>query len=99
MKITGTPQMTILQSGESLKVLQVTGREGMSMPEHFSTMEAVIIIQKGSAILKMKGNEYLLLQNQSFIIPGGENHTLSIKEQFQATVIMGNDSEIKFVNL
>lgn len=99
MKIIDTPQMKILHSGKSFKVLQVTGSEGMMMPKHFCTKEAVIIIQKGSAILKMKGNEYLLKQDESFVIPEGENHSLSIKEQFQASVIMEIASEIKFVNL
>lgn len=98
MEIKSTPQMTIARSGRSFKVLEVTGSEGMSMPDHFSTKEAVIIIQRGSAILKIKGNEHLLMLHQSFIIPGGEHHTLTIKEDFQAAVIMEIDSEIKFVN-
>ena len=98
MKIIDTPQIAILHSGNSAKVLQVTGNEGMDMPEHFCTKEAVIIIQKGSAILKMNGIEYSLIRDQSFIIPGGTTHMLSIKESFQAIVIMSIDSEIKFVN-
>lgn len=98
MKIIDTPQVTILQSGNSVKVLQVTGDEGMNMPEHFCTKEAVIIIQKGSAVLKMNGKEYSLIQAQSFIIPAGTGHTLSIKERFRAIVMMSIDSEIKFVN-
>ena len=98
MKTTGTPQMTILQSGKSFKVLQVTGSEGMSMADHFSTKEAVLMIQIGSAMLKIKNEEHLLTQHQSFIIPAGEHHTLTLNENFQATVIMEIDSEIKFVD-
>jgi quercetin dioxygenase-like cupin family protein len=98
MKTTGTPQMTILRSGKSFKVLQVTGSEGMSMPDHFSTKEAVLMIQIGSATLKINGEEHLLTKHQSFIIPTAEHHTLILKEKFQAIVIMEVDSEIKFVN-
>ncbi len=96
--IEGLPQMVILHTGKSLKVLHVTGSEGMSMPEHISTKEAVIIIQKGSAVITMKGNDYPLQEHESMIIPGGEKHTLRITEDFQAQVIMETDSHIKFIN-
>lgn len=92
------PKMIILHTGKSLKVLQVTGGEGMSMPEHISTKEAVVIIQNGSAVITMKGNDYLLKKHESMIIPGGEKHTLRITEDFQAQVIMETDSQIKFIN-
>ena len=98
MKIRDTPQIVILQSGDSVKVLQVTGKEGMVIPEHFCTKEAVLVIQKGSAILKMDGKECSLTRDQSFIIPGGTNHILNITEGFQAIVMMSIESEIKFVN-
>lgn len=97
MTITDTPQMTILQTGKSFKVLQVTGSEGMTMPQHISTKEAVVTVQKGSAMLKINGNEHLLTQHQSFVIPAGEPHSLTIKENFQAVAVMATDSEIKFV--
>jgi quercetin dioxygenase-like cupin family protein len=98
MKIIETPQMTILHTGLSFKVFQVTGQEGMCIPEHFSTKEAVIIIQKGSAVLRIKGRDHALQQYDSFIIPASEKHMLTIKKDFQANVIMENDSQIKFVN-
>lgn len=98
MKTKRTPHMTILQSGKSFKVLQITGSEGMSMPDHFSTKEAVVIIQNGSAMLKIGGEENLLTQSQSFVIPAGEHHSLTLNENFLAYVIMEIDSEIKFVN-
>jgi quercetin dioxygenase-like cupin family protein len=96
--IESPPQMAILHTGKLLKVLQVTGIAGMRMPEHISTKEAVIIIQKGSAVITMKGNDYLLQKHESMIIPGGEKHTLRITEDFQAHVIMETDSQIKFIN-
>ena len=91
--------MTILRTGNLFKILQVTGSAGMRMPEHYCTQEAIIIVQLGSAILTMNGIEYALQQDQPFIIPGGENHTLRLTENFQAIVIMKIDSEIKFNKL
>lgn len=64
------------------------------MPEHISTKEAVIIVQKGTAILKMKGIDHVLKVNESFIVPSGEKHGLQITEDFQAFVIMESGSEI-----
>ena len=98
MKIKETPQIIIRQSGKSVKVLQVTGKEGMSIPEHFCTKEAVLVVQEGTAILTMNGKETALTRDQSFIIPGGKKHALNMKEEFQAVVIMDIDSEIKFHN-
>ncbi len=92
------PQMTVLQTGKSFKVLQVTGTEGMYMPEHCSTMEAAIVVQKGSAVLGINGKEYALKNDMSFIIPAGEYHTLHLQEDFQAIVIMERSSEIEFDN-
>lgn len=90
--------MIRLEFGNTFKVLQVNGGAGMIMPEHSSTKEAVIIVQKGAAILKLKGREHKLNLNKSFIVPAGEIHELQITEDFQAIVIMENDSQVKFIN-
>ena len=99
MTITEAPQISILLTGDSFKVLQVRASAGMLMPEHFCTQEAVILVQKGSAILAMGGSEYPLKRDQSFIIPAGKRHTLRIVEDFESVVMMQIDSEIKFSNV
>jgi quercetin dioxygenase-like cupin family protein len=91
------PQTTILHIGKVFKVLRVTGNKGTSMPDHYCTHEAVITVQDGSAILRMSGTEYPILKSQSFIIPSGENHSLMLKDDFEAIVILKLDAEIKFV--
>lgn len=98
MKLKNNPERRPLKLGNVFKVLQVTGNTGMKMLEHISTKEAVIIVQKGTAILKMKGVNHELKLNESFIVPKGIKHELQITENFQAIVIMENDSEIKFIN-
>lgn len=92
------PKLDLLQTGESLKIFKVTGSKGMKMPEHISTEEAVVIVQKGSALLNMEGKEYLLKTNDTFLIPAAKKHELSIIEDFQTKVVMGIDSEIQFTN-
>jgi quercetin dioxygenase-like cupin family protein len=98
MKTQNIPQMTVLHTGKSSKVLEVTGSRGMCMPEHISTKEAVVIVQKGSATLKMAGKEFLLKKDDSFLIPAAEKHTLTITEDFKSCVVMSIDSEIQFIN-
>lgn len=99
MKSQNRPEMTPLKVGSTFKVFQVTGSFGMSMPEHISTKEAVVIVQRGSAILKMKGVDHLLKLNDSFIVPAGVQHELQLTDDFQAVVIMEVDSEIKFITI
>lgn len=96
METVEKPSLAISQKGRTFKVLEVTGSEGMSMPEHYCTSEAVLIIDRGSAVLNLLGKEYALKQHDSLIIPQGERHTLSISDDFQSHVVMKVDAEIKF---
>lgn len=98
MNLQTKPQMSIILTGEKYKMLKVIGTKGMEMPSHFSTMEAVIIVQQGEALLKLTKREIHLKTNDSAIIPANEHHILKIKEDFQAIVIMEIESQIKFVN-
>ncbi|HLN74545.1 MAG: cupin domain-containing protein [Methylococcaceae bacterium] len=97
MKTSGLPEMTPFKVGETVKVLQVTGEAGAKVPEHYSTMEAVIIVQEGDAQLEINDEKHLLHAGTVFIIPAGKNHTLTLKSRFKAMVIMSKVSEVKFV--
>ena len=68
----------------------------MEMPLHYSTYEAVVIVQEGSALLSIEGQEHLLEKGSSFIIPAGINHSLALKADFQSLVVMSLDSKIEF---
>jgi len=98
MKIMIKPQMSILKTGKEYKILHVKGNKGSQMPSHFSTKEAIIIVLKGEALLKFQDKEINLIPDDSAIIPASESHSLFIKENFEAYVIMAIDSEIKFDN-
>ncbi|WP_042491535.1 cupin domain-containing protein [Aequorivita sublithincola] len=90
------PEMTPLNNGEKFKTLNITAKAGMQMPLHHSTKEAVIVVLKGEAILKMPTQEHVLSQNTTFIIPAMVDHSLKINKDFHAIAIMENDSEIQF---
>lgn len=90
--------MITLLTGASNKVLQVTGQAGISMPLHYSTQEAVIIVLEGSAVLIIDEKENLLEKGSAFIIPARQEHSLSLKAEFKALVVMAHDSVIEFVN-
>jgi quercetin dioxygenase-like cupin family protein len=92
------PELITLQTGASNKVLQVTGQAGISMPLHYSTREAVVIVLEGSAILIIDNKENLLEKGTAFIIPARQKHSLTLKTEFKALVIMAHDSVIEFVN-
>lgn len=98
MKTMIRPDMITLQTGATNKVLQVTGQAGVSMPLHYSTQEAVLIVLEGSAVLIIDDKENLLEKGSTFIIPARQKHSLMLKTEFKALVVMAHDSVIEFVN-
>jgi len=90
------PVLSMLQTGETFKVYEVTGKAGMAMPPHHSTKEAVVNVKEGKAILSIQEKKHLLEKGSVFIIPAGQSHYLELVEEFKAIVIMENDSNIEF---
>ncbi len=86
------PELIVLETGSSLKILKVTALAGMIMPLHHATKETVIMVEEGSAVLKMPTAEHVLNKGASIIIPGMIDHSLEIKIDFKAIVIMALDS-------
>lgn len=97
MEVLNKPELTNLQVGGSLKILQIEGRKGMRMPPHHCSQEAVIVVHQGLALLTMPDSEYELGKGDSFIIPAKKEHILKIKKDFKALAIMAVDSEINFI--
>ena len=90
------PELNLLNVGTSLKTFQVSALGGMFMPLHHATKETVIVVQQGTAILKMAKTEHVLEEGVSFIIPALVDHSLEIKTDFKAIAIMAVDSDIEF---
>ena len=96
MEVAQLPQIETLQTGRLFKILRVIGEQGIQMPLHHSTGEAILIGQRGSAVLYMDGKEYEVARGSSIIIPSRMPHSLNIIQDFHALVIMDNNSIIEF---
>lgn len=88
--------MSVLKTGTTHKAFLVKALAGMEMPEHHSTLEAVIIVQRGKAVLTMPDMKHVLDKGSVFIIPAGVNHTLTALQDFRAIAVMPIASEIEF---
>lgn len=97
MKVLNKPKLNHLALGETFKILRIEGNSGMEMPPHHTTQEAIIVVQKGEALLKMPDEDHFLKKGDSFIIPAKKEHSLIIKKDFKAIAIMALDSEINFI--
>ncbi|MCK0159089.1 cupin domain-containing protein [Allomuricauda sp. F6463D] len=97
METKSRPQVHIIVEGKTYKALEVIGYPGTVMPHHYSTGEAVIMVKKGKALLKMCDDEHKLEMGSVYIIPAKKEHSLTILGEFEAVVIMAIDSAIQFI--
>lgn len=93
----GRPTMIPHEIGKEFKTFRVSGKKGMEMPDHISTKEAVVMIKKGKALLKIDGEEQELNEGELHIIPAGKPHSLLLLEDFEAYALMQKVSEIEFI--
>lgn len=98
METLNRPEMHPLAKGETFKTLQVNVKGGLNMPTHHTTKEAVIMVQKGEALLKTPEGDYEFSPGTTFILPAQLKHSLQVKKDFQAIVVLALDSEIEFEN-
>lgn len=96
MEVLNQPELHLLHAGDSLKTLEVTALAGAIMPPHHTTKEAVIIVHQGRALLKMPTTVHVLQKGMALTIPALAQHSLEVKEDFKAVVIMALDSDIEF---
>jgi quercetin dioxygenase-like cupin family protein len=97
MEILDRPQLKILVAGTVNTVLEIVGVAGTQMPPHYCTGEAIIVLQRGEAILRMSDGEHFLKSGSSFVIPAGKEHSLIIKKDIKALAVMEINSEINFI--
>ncbi len=96
METKNRPTLTLHTKGENSKILEVSGPKGAVMPLHHCTGEAVVIIVKGIAVIHINGKEQMLKGPDALIIPSGQDHSLSVKEDFNAFIVMPPECEIEF---
>lgn len=96
MKNGDRPQMRVLEEGQYLKLIEVTAKSGMFMPEHHATAETVIMVKKGRAVLNMDDRDYNLKAGDSMILPAMKDHHLKVIDDFNAVITMALKGDIKF---
>jgi quercetin dioxygenase-like cupin family protein len=80
----------------SFKVLKAELPSRGSMPEHYATSEAFIMINKGEAEIIFSDGKERLKEGTTFTIPGKKPHTLQIHDDFEAYIVIGGTAEIEF---
>lgn len=96
MKTLNKPELKVLRTGDSLKILEISGLAGMIMLPHHTTKESVLVVQEGRAWLKMPTTVHVLQPGMSFTIPAHAAHSLEVKEDFKALLIMEMDADMEF---
>lgn len=97
MKATKNPETQLLGKGNIFKNLKMLAEANTIGPKHLSVEESVLVILKGSVILKIDGKEHTLKEGETKIIPGGVEHYLEIIEATEAIHIMPVDNKIKLI--
>ena len=97
MEVLNKPVLSRLALGDTYKVTLIEGGAGMKMPPHYSTLEVVIVVQKGEGLLQMADGDKYLKQGDCFIVPAKKEHTLTIKKSFKALAVMAVESKINFI--
>ena len=88
--------MKLLTENLAYKVLQVSLAAGEEMSRHFATSEAFIIVEKGEAVVLFTDQEVQLQAGSTLAIPATKPHTLVVKQDFRANVILAGGSKIMF---
>lgn len=93
---TARPTLKPLSKGQTFQTLQVTAGAGAVMPTHHATSEAIVAVKKGQAEITFADGKHVLNPGDFFIIPGNKEHTLQIKQDFEAVVVLTADGKIEF---
>jgi quercetin dioxygenase-like cupin family protein len=82
-------------SGDQYKVLHLRVPAGGVVPEHFATSDAFVIVHRGSAELEFANSKLVLQPGMGFLIPDGKPHSLKVREEFEAYVVIGSAAGIE----
>ncbi len=88
-------QLKLLGDSGELKLFQATSRSESILSNHISTGDAVIIVEEGSAVLVMDGNEQVLKKGDFAIVRKNKEHSLKAQPDFRAKIAMSNNAEIE----
>ena len=96
MKPVKKPKTKFLSRGKVFRNLKILAEGNTMGPEHTASEESVLVVLKGSMILKSPDEEVVMAPGDSIIIPAGVKHSLEIIEDTEAIHIMSVDNEFEF---
>lgn len=88
--------MQELLKNDHYKVVRVELPAGASMPRHFVTSDAFVMVESGSALLICKGETCELVGGSNLSIPALEPHLLKVITNFKAFIVLANDAVITY---
>ena len=91
--------MQELEKNGCYQILQVELPAGTSMPRHYATSDAFVIVESGNALLICKGETAELVKGSKLSIPSHEPHILKVIQDFKALVVMAGDAVITYSGL
>jgi quercetin dioxygenase-like cupin family protein len=88
--------MKELQKNDHYKIIKVDISAGNTMPRHFATSDAYVIVESGNALLICKHETAELTTGSHVSIPAYEPRMLKIIENFSASVVLASGAVIEF---
>jgi quercetin dioxygenase-like cupin family protein len=86
--------MKEIYSNGAYKVMRILLPAGKQMPLHYSSSDAFLIVNKGSADLSMGNSVIHLHPGTTQLIPAFTPHSLHITDDFNACIILENAGKI-----
>ena len=85
-----------IYAGENYKILNAEVPGGGTMPEHYATSDAFVIIRKGEASVNFDdGTQATIKEGATYLIPGNKRHNLQVLKDFEAFIVIGPEAKIE----
>ena len=86
--------MQEIEKNNNYKIVKVELAAGASMPRHFATSAAFVIVQSGNALLICKDETCELVKGSTLSLPSHEPHILKVIKDFKALIVLASDAAI-----
>jgi quercetin dioxygenase-like cupin family protein len=96
MEKTTNPKVKLLASGTNLVAKQMQANAGDLLPKHLANVESILFVQEGECILKINGEDKLLKQGDTFVIPPETKHQIKAETMFIGVHFMPKNIEFQF---
>ena len=92
------PKIRILATGSKLIAKQMQANAGDLLPAHIASLESILLIQEGECIFKMNGEDTVLKQGDSIVVPPEIRHQIKVNTDFKAVHFMPIEIKFTFFN-